>query len=118
MSETVGTPKKGLKSSPNYRHRVPHTHYRLFARNVKIILDCIGKSQNSFAIDTGLKQPYVNKLFNGQFEPRLGTVFTIAYALGVPIEVILSTQVDVVKRFAEKLKKIRENDTEAVALHQ
>jgi transcriptional regulator with XRE-family HTH domain len=112
--ETSGRPPK----KSGYTHRIPHTRCRLFARNVKFIINHVGFSENKFSQRLGLKQPYVNKLLNGKFEPRLGTVLTIAEALGAPIDTLLSPQHHVVERFAEALKKSLETEEEPLAIAQ
>lgn len=96
--------------------RAPHSRCKVFPRNVRLVLDAFGKSINGFAGDIGVPQPYLSRLLNGKYEPRLSTIFYIADALGVPVEVLLSSQLDVVKRFIAKAKEVRENFPEPIAM--
>lgn len=113
MDEKPDSMKK--KRSYTSRQRIPHTRCRVFSRNVHVILKAKGKSVNAFAAEVGVAQPYMNNLLNGKYEPRLGTLFTIADALGAPVEVLIATELDVVKRFIAKLKKSDEFEQITIA---
>lgn len=110
VAEKKPNPKKGTRERP------PHTRCKVFARNVNYILHAKGKNRSSFALDIGLPQPYISNLLNGKHEPRIGTLFTIADGLGVPPELLIATELDVVKRFMEKAKKSDEEEAIPLAM--
>lgn len=100
------------------KDRVPHTACRYFARNVKLALKAIGKSENKFSKELQVTQPYLNSLLKCKYQPVLSTAVMISEALGISMDTLLSPQVDVLNEVLAKkvaAKKSSENHKKALA---
>lgn len=57
-----------------------------FARNLKEILTCLGKSQLEFSKQSGLTQACISRIMSGKREPLLTTAVIISKTLGCTLE--------------------------------